>query len=148
MYTPIIIQGLDLSAMVPTILTFLTAALKNTNVDFTKVIARLTLSVRAISNVAIRIVNWRLKSQAMPQTGKDSTVATMVCQSGKSYCWFVNNYINFFFCLEQRSLSCHVPNLEDLTVKKCEQEDSPCIVKKIGKSILSHFTRVLCMQWG
>ena len=39
-----------------------------------------------------------------------------------------------------------MPNLDDLTVKKCEQEDSPCIVKKIGKSILSHFTRVLCMQ--
>ena len=57
MYIPIIIKGLDLSAMAPTILTFLTAALKNTNVDFTKVIARLTLSVRAISNVALRIVN-------------------------------------------------------------------------------------------
>ena len=57
LYIPIIIQGLDLSAMAPTILTFLTAALKNTNVDFTKVIARLTLSVRAILNVASRIVN-------------------------------------------------------------------------------------------
>ena len=50
-------QGLDLSAMAPTFLTYLTVALKNTNVDFTKVIARLTLSVRAISNVALRIVN-------------------------------------------------------------------------------------------
>jgi hypothetical protein len=50
-------QGLDLSAMAPTFLTSLTAALKNTNVDFTKVIARLTLSVRAISSVEIRIVN-------------------------------------------------------------------------------------------
>ena len=57
LYIPIITQGLDLSAVAPTILTFLTAALKNTNVDFTKVIARLTLSVRAILNVAPRIVN-------------------------------------------------------------------------------------------
>ena len=50
-------QGLDLSAMAPTFLTYLTVALKNTNVDFTKVIARLTLSVRVILNVASRIVN-------------------------------------------------------------------------------------------
>ena len=54
--------------------------------------------------------------------------------------------ILLFFCLEQRSLSCHVPNLDDLTVKKCEQADSPCMVKRIGKSILSHFPRVLCME--
>ena len=50
-------QGLDLFAMAPTFLTYLTAALKNTNADFTKVIVRLTLSVRAISNVALRIVD-------------------------------------------------------------------------------------------
>ena len=35
-------QGLDLSAMAPIILTYLTAAQKNTNVDFTKGIAKLT----------------------------------------------------------------------------------------------------------
>ena len=51
-------QVLDLYAMTPlTILTYLTVALKNTNVDFTRVIARLTLSVRAVLNVASRIVN-------------------------------------------------------------------------------------------
>ena len=50
-------QGLDLSAMAPTFLTYLTVALKNTNADFTKVPVRLTLSVKAISNVALRIVN-------------------------------------------------------------------------------------------
>ena len=50
-------KGLALSAMAQTFLTYLTVALKNTNVDFTKVIARLTLSVRAILNVALRIVN-------------------------------------------------------------------------------------------
>ena len=50
-------KGLALSAMAPTFLTYLTVVLKNTNVDFTKVIAQLTLSVRAISNVALRIVN-------------------------------------------------------------------------------------------
>ena len=50
-------QGLDSSATAPTILTFLTAALKNTNADFIKVNAQLTLSVKAISNVALRIVN-------------------------------------------------------------------------------------------
>ena len=50
-------QGLDLSATAPTFLTYLIAALKNTNADFTKVTVRLTLSVKAISNVALRIVN-------------------------------------------------------------------------------------------
>ena len=50
-------QGLDLPAMAPTFLTYLTAALKNTNADFTKVTVRLTLSVKAISNAALRIVN-------------------------------------------------------------------------------------------
>ena len=50
-------QGQDLYVMAPTFLTFLTAALKNTNVDFTREIARLTLSVRAVLNVALRIVN-------------------------------------------------------------------------------------------
>ena len=38
----------------------------------------------------------------------------------------------FFFCLEQRSLSCHVANLDDSTVEECEQADSPCMFKKIG----------------
>ena len=141
-------QGQDLYVMAPTFLTFLTAALKNTNVDFTRVIARLTLSVRAVLNVASRIVNWHPIPHVMLEIARNSIVATMVCQSGKNYCWFVNNYITLFFCLEQRSLSCHVPNLDDLTVKKCEQADSPCMVKRIGKSILSHFTRVLCMEWG
>ena len=51
------LQGLDLFAMAPIFLTYLTAALKSTNVTFTKVIARLTPSVRAISNVALKIVN-------------------------------------------------------------------------------------------
>jgi hypothetical protein len=32
-----------------------------------------------------------------------------------------------------------VPNLDELTVKECEQADSPCMIKKIGKSILSLF---------
>ena len=70
--------------------------------------------------------------------------------------WYVNQektivdlsitILLFFFCLEQRSLSCRVPNLDELTVKKCEEADSPCMVKKIGKTILSLFTRVLCME--
>ena len=51
------LQGLDLSAMAPIFWTYLTAAPKNTNAAFTKVIARLTPSVRAISNVALKIVN-------------------------------------------------------------------------------------------
>ena len=50
-------QGLELSAMAPTFLTYLSVALKNTNANFTKVTVRLTLSVKAISNVALRIVN-------------------------------------------------------------------------------------------
>ena len=50
------LQSLDLFAMAPIFLTYLTAAPKNTNVTFTKVIARLTPSVRAISNVALKIV--------------------------------------------------------------------------------------------
>ena len=55
--------------------------------------------------------------------------------------------ILLFFCLEQRSLSCHVPNLDELTVKECEQADSPCMIKKIGKAILSLLIRVLYMEW-
>ena len=140
-------QGLDLPATATTFLTYLSVALKNTNVNFTKVTVRLTLSVKAISNVALRIVNWHPMSQVMLDIGRNSIVATMVCQSGKDYCWFVNNYITLFFCLEQRSLSCHVPNLDDLTVKKCEQADSPCMTKQIGKIILSFLKRV-CMEWG
>ena len=50
-------QGQDLYVMAPTFLTYLSAALKNTNADFTKVPVQLTLSVKAISNVALRIVN-------------------------------------------------------------------------------------------
>ena len=50
-------QSLDLSAMAPIYLTYLTVAPKNSNAGFTKVIAQLTLSVRAVSNVALRIVN-------------------------------------------------------------------------------------------
>lgn len=50
-------EGLDLSAMAPTFLTYLIAALKHTNADFTKVTVQVTLSVKAISNVALRIVN-------------------------------------------------------------------------------------------
>ena len=142
-------KGLALSAMAPTFLTYLTVALKNTNVDFTKVIARLTLSVRAISNVALRIVNWHPISQVLLDIGRNSIVATMVCQSGKKTIVDLSiTILLFFFCLEQRSLSCHVPNLDDLTVKKCEEADSPCMVKKIGKTILSLFTRVLCMEWN
>ena len=137
-------QGLDLSAMAPTFLTYLSVALKNTNANFTKVTVRLTLSVKAISNAAIRIVNWHPMSQVMLDIGRNSTVATMVCQSGKNSCWFVNNYFTLF-CLEQQSLSCNVPNLDD--VEDCEQADSPCMIKKIGKTILSLFTRV-CMEWG
>ena len=49
-------QGQDLYAMAPAFLTYLIAALKNTNADFTKVPVQLTLSVKAISNVAVRIV--------------------------------------------------------------------------------------------
>ena len=49
-------QGLDLSATAATFLTYLSAALKNTNADFTKVTVQLTLSVKAISNVGLRIV--------------------------------------------------------------------------------------------
>ena len=56
--------------------------------------------------------------------------------------------ISHFFCLEQRSLSCNVPNLDDSTVKECEQADSPCMIKKIGKTILSLFIKILCMEWG
>ena len=89
-------QGQDLYVMAPTFLTFLTAALKNTNVDFTKVIARLTLSVRVILNVASRIVNWHPISQVMLEMGRNSTVATMVSQSGGNNCWFVNNHFLFF----------------------------------------------------
>ena len=48
--------------------------------------------------------------------------------------WFVNNYFTLF-CLEQQSLSCHESNLDD--VEECEQADSPCMTKKIGKTILS-----------
>jgi hypothetical protein len=50
-------KGLALSAMAPTFLTYLTVALKNTNVDFIKVTVQLTLNVQAISNVGLRIVN-------------------------------------------------------------------------------------------
>ena len=67
--------------------------------------------------------------------GRNSTVATMVCQSGKKTIVDLTITNLLFFCLEQRSLSCHVPNLDELTVKKCEQADSPCMIKKIGKSI-------------
>ena len=49
-------QGLDLSVMAPTLLIYLSAALRNTNVDFTKVPVQLTLNVKAISNVAMRTV--------------------------------------------------------------------------------------------
>ena len=49
-------QGLDLSAMAPTFLTYLIAALKHTNADFMKVTVLLTLSVKAVSNVGLRIV--------------------------------------------------------------------------------------------
>ena len=49
-------QGLDLPATATTFLTYLSVALKNTNVDFTKVPVQVTLSVKAISNVALRIV--------------------------------------------------------------------------------------------
>ena len=76
-------QSLDLSAMAPTFLTYLTAALKNTNADFTKVPVQLTLSVKAISNVALRIVIWHPISHVMLQTVRNSTVVTMVCQSEK-----------------------------------------------------------------
>ena len=141
-------KGLALSAMAPTFLTYLTVVLKNTNVDFTKVIAQLTLSVRAISNVALRIVNWHPISQVLLNIGRNSTVAIMVSQSGIKIADLSISILFLFFCLEQRSLSCHVPNLDDLTVKKCEQADAPCMIKTIGKSILTHFTRVLCMEWG
>ena len=74
------------------------------------------------------------------------------CYNGKlirnKNCWFVNKYFTLFFCLEQKSLSCHVPSLDDLTVKECEQADSPCMIKKIGKTILSLFIKILCMEWG
>ena len=50
-------QVLDLSAMAPTFLTYLIAALKNINADFTKVNAQLTHSVKAVWNVALKIVN-------------------------------------------------------------------------------------------
>ena len=50
-------QGLDLPATATTLVTYLSVALKNTNADFTKVTVGLTLSVKAISNVALRIVN-------------------------------------------------------------------------------------------
>ena len=50
-------QGLDLSATAPNFLTYLSVALKNTNADFTKVPVQLTLSVKTISNVGLRIVN-------------------------------------------------------------------------------------------
>ena len=69
--------------MAPTFLTYLSVALKNTNANFTKVTVRLTLSVKAISNVALRIVNWHPISQVMLDIGRNSTVATMVCQSEK-----------------------------------------------------------------
>ena len=49
-------QGLDLPATATTFLTYLSVALKNTNADFTKVPVQVTLSVKAISNVALRIV--------------------------------------------------------------------------------------------
>ena len=51
------LQDLDLSVTAPIFWTYLTAAQKNTNAAFTKVIARLTPNVRAISNVALKIVN-------------------------------------------------------------------------------------------
>ena len=50
--------------------------------------------------------------------------------------------IFLFFCLETKSLSCQ----DDSTLKECEQADSPCMIKQIGKTILSLFTRVLCME--
>ena len=50
--------------------------------------------------------------------------------------------IFLFFCIELRSLSCQ----DDSTLKECEQADSPCMIKQIGKTILSLFTRVLCME--
>ena len=123
-------QGLDLSATAPTFLTYLSVALKNTNANFTKVTVRLTLSAKAISNAAIRIVNWHLISQVILDIGRNSIVATMVRQSGKNICWFVNNYFTLF-CLEQQSLSCHESSLDD--VEECEQADSPCMTKQIGK---------------
>ena len=76
-------QGQDLYVMAPTFLTYLSAALKNTNADFTKVPVQLTLSVKAISNVALRIVIWHPISHVMLQTVRNSTVVTMVCQSEK-----------------------------------------------------------------
>ena len=123
-------QGQDLYVMAPTFLTFLTAALKNTNVDFTRVIARLTLSVRAVLNVASRIVNWHPIPHVMLDIARNSIVATMVCQSEKKMLSCQLFYS--FFCLEQKSLSCHVANLDDSTVEECEQADSPCMFKQIG----------------
>ena len=76
-------QGQDLYVMAPTFLTLLSAALKNTNADFTKVPVQVTLSVKAISNVALRIVIWHPVSQLMLEIGRNSTVASMVCQSGE-----------------------------------------------------------------
>ena len=35
-----------------------------------------------------------------------------------------------------------MPNLDELTVKECEQADSPCMIKNIGKTILSLFTPI------
>ena len=108
-------QGQDLYVMAPTFLTYLSAALKNTNADFTKVPVQVTLSVKAISNVGLRIVNWHPILWVMLDIGRNSTVATMVCQSGKNNCWFVNNYFTFFLfrtkvfelpCTQFRWLDC------------------------------------------
>ena len=85
-------------------------------------------------------------SQVLLDIGRNSTAATMVCQSGKKPIVDLSLTILLFFCLEQRSLSCHVPNLDELTAKECEQADSPCMIKKIGKAILSLFIRVLYME--
>jgi hypothetical protein len=82
----------------------------------------------------------------MLDTVKNLTVATMVCQSEKKIIVDLSITISHFFCLEQRSLSCNVPNLDDSTVKECEQADSPCMIKKIGKTILSLFIKILCME--
>ena len=89
-------QGLELSAMAPTFLTYLSVALKNTNANFTKVTVRLTLSVKAISNVALRIVNWHPISQVMLDIGRNSTVATMVCQSEKKIIVKLSTILLFF----------------------------------------------------
>ena len=87
-------------------------------------------------NLKCGLKNCKLTSQLTSYAGHWQ--AFNCCYNGMSIrimtYWVCNNHPPLFY-LEQKSLSCHVPNSDDSTMKQCEEPDSPCMIKKIGMNM-------------